>query len=269
MRWWLILLAVVVCATVIYSPFLIRAIAEYRQRGWFEARTRLPSLPPTAPGDDWLAALPVRVRAVEHRRRERGRCTCQAAAFAKQVGPGRVTISVSPSSFAVSHGAAWRTGLGRLRGIVTVQQAYGLLSRSHFTTSVDNLPIPSGWRHNLRLVFADHSSVELIAGGRHNARLFVETFTRLHDNVDLRILGTLSGREPVAVHALADEVNLPVPTLQSHLGALAGCGAVHLGSDVAELTDRGRHLLATEVRHIAAMARFVQTDALRSDFTGG
>lgn len=269
MGWWQLFLAIAFAATILCIPFLIVTITEYRKGGWFEARTRLPSLPPTPPGDDWLAALPVRTGAAEHRRRERGACTCQAVAFAKQVGTRRVTLSVSPSSFAASHSTAWRTGLGHLRAIVVVQQAYGLLSRSHSTTNVDNLPIPEGWRHKLRLIFPDHSSVVLTAGARHNARLFVETFTRLHDDVDLRILGTLTGREPVALRALADEVNLPAPTLQNHLDKLASEGEVRLGSDGAELTSRGQHLLIVQVQHIAAMARFVQTDPVRSDFPAG
>lgn len=260
---------------IVITLGVIAVLRARRQLGRFEARTRIPVLPATPVGDTWLAAIPARIVAVDHRPRERGGCSCEAVAFADRVGRQRAMLTVSASSLAAWRGRradvhlTHRIGLSRLRAVTVLQHAYGLLSRSHYTTNVDNLPIPGGLRHRLRMIFADRSSIVVTIAGIHNARLFVETFAGLRDDVQLRILGALAGREGLTVDALAEEVDLSASELGSPLAKLVDAGLVRRGPTSVELTDVGRAALAAQARYVVTMARFVQVDDVQADYTGG
>lgn len=211
-----------------------------------------------------LELLPLRVESAQHRRREDRACSCLAVAFADRVGTDRVVLSVSPSTVAVwrkgstGFDLVHRQGLGGLRAVSFLQQAFGILSRSRRTITVDNLPIPAGRRHRLRLVFADHSSAVVVAPGRYNARQFVERVGRLRDDVELIALSALAGSDGMTPAELAERTGLRPATLDAVVTGSAGPGRVHVDPAGISLTVPGASTLVERANYVQELSRFVR-----------
>ena len=188
--------------------------------------------------------------------------TCVALLLGRIMADGRsgnlaagteVVAGVSPSAVSVWDRECRLLGrlpLGRVRGVVLEQQAYGffVFSGRNYTTGADDYPIRTGRRHEVMI----HGPVVHMSVPPHqNARYFVEMFHKLHNNPEVRVLGSL----PADHDELVARVAMSPDGLAERLRKMTDEGLVEQSGTELEITDFGVDALAARVAWIAEMAR--------------
>ncbi|WP_433796657.1 hypothetical protein [Actinoplanes sp. CA-252034] len=214
-----------------------------------------------------LAVLPVSAVESLHPRRETGRCSCTARRMSDALAPpGPVTLALSTVSLTV-----WRRTRGRyelshelplgdIHSARLVRTVYRLLSPFRGdVTDVDGGRLPAGLTYRLRLAMADRSDLSLSARSRHNARLFLELFTQVLRDRELRILAVLERDDRTPFDELRQRTGMAAVALTRELRAMAARGLVDLvapdgsatQSASAAITETGLHLLWVKADSVA------------------
>jgi len=206
-----------------------------------------------------LAVLPVTVARILHPRRETGRCSCTAQRVSGWFPRSRpVTLALSTVSLTLWRRTRGRyhlqheLPLGEIYDARLVRTVYRLLSPFRGdATDVDGGRLPAGFTYRLRLTMADRSDVFLTARSRHNTRLFLELFTQVLRDGELRILAVLERDDRTDLADLRQRTGMPAATLTRHLWAMAERELVDLEAPdgrpshpvSAAITETGLHLL--------------------------
>ncbi|WP_250004541.1 helix-turn-helix domain-containing protein [Actinoplanes sp. M2I2] len=213
------------------------------------------------PRDGCLVVLPGRVDGAQHRPRERGTCDCLVAGVLPD--GTRLMLGVSPSAFHAwdsSGRSAGAVPLGRLRSIMLIQRAYGILTLrgSQYIVDVDNQSMPEGRHHRLRIMFTDQSYAEVAVRAHQDVRRFVEIFDRIHDDLQLRVLGGLTPGTPENLTVLAGTLAVTPDTLTRRLRLMTAAGLVQRPSKkTVVITEAGVRALAEQTRYIADWSRVI------------